>query len=72
MARKARLVAQQLPPNHLRDTLMLGVVAVEAVIARLERRQTTLDDGDVAELLDEVERLNRILKGESVPYRIWH
>lgn len=51
---------------------MLGVVAVEAVIARLERRQTTLDDGDVAELLDEVERLNRILKGESVPYRIWH
>ena len=58
LAARTRKVAHQTPQRQVRDTLLLHVVALEALIGRIERLLDQVTDEDLTDLADLIDQLD--------------
>lgn len=59
---RTRLMARHISAQQLRDALLLDAVALESVIKRVEAKLEAADPGDLAELIDEIERVAAVME----------
>lgn len=65
-AQTARAIARQLSVRQARDSMLLEAVALESVIRRIETQLADAGSEDLSELIGDIERLGRILAGETI------